>query len=144
MNILLVDDSRLIRTMNERTLQKAGYQVTIASDGEEGLRLAIENKPDLIILDMMLPKLSGLDVLRALRKNACTASTPVMVVSSLPESNRDKLINEGATAYFEKGLFAAENGPQAFLGAVQPLVARIRKETPHLSPDNPKLSPKFI
>ncbi len=144
MNILLVDDSRLIRTINERTLMKAGHTVIVASDGEEALRLATERKPDLIILDMLLPKISGVDVLRALRKNICTASIPVMVVSSLPESNREKLISEGATAYFEKSLFAAENGPQAFLEAVQPLIDRIAKQTPHLSPDNPKLNPKFV
>ena len=59
MKILIVDDSRLLRISNERTLMKAGYEVITAADGEEGLRLAIESKPDLVVLDMMLPKLSG-------------------------------------------------------------------------------------
>lgn len=76
MNILIVDDSRFLRLANERALIKAGHNVITASDGEEGLRLARERKPDLVILDMMLPKLSGQDVLHALQRcayghNAC-------------------------------------------------------------------------
>ena len=59
MNILIVDDSRFLRLANERALIKAGHNVITASDGEQGLQLARERKPDLVILDMMLPKLSG-------------------------------------------------------------------------------------
>ncbi len=120
--ILLIDDSRLLRTANERTLIKAGYQVITASDCEEGLRLAKETTPDLIVLDMMLPKLSGPDVLRALRQSPATASTPVMVLSSLPEANRDKLLSEGASVYFEKNLFAEKKGPDAFVDEVRALL----------------------
>lgn len=129
MKILLIDDSRLLRTANERTLMKAGYQVLTAADGEEGLRLARETAPDLIVLDMMLPKLSGPDVLRALRQSPGTASTPVMVLSSLPEANREKLLSEGATAYFEKNLFAEKKGPDAFIDEVRVLLeARARRK----------------
>jgi len=67
MNILIVDDSRFLRLANERALTKAGHKGITASDGEEGLHLARERKPDLVILDMMLPKLSGQEVLHALR-----------------------------------------------------------------------------
>jgi DNA-binding response OmpR family regulator len=122
MKILLIDDSRLLRTANERTLLKAGYQVITASDGEEGLRLAKETAPDLVVLDMMLPKLSGPEVLRALRQHSSTASTPVMVLSSLPEANREKLLSEGASAYFEKNLFAEKKGPDAFIDEVRALL----------------------
>ncbi len=123
MKILIIDDSRLLRTSNERTLLKAGYQVITASDGEEGLRVATESNPDLIVLDMMLPKLSGPEVLRALRKNPSTASVPIMVLSSLPESNREKLIGDGATVYFEKNLFAERRGPDAFVDEVRSLLS---------------------
>ncbi len=123
MKILLIDDSRLLRTANERTLIKAGYQVITASDGEEGLRLALESLPDLVVLDMMLPKLSGPEVLRALRQNSSTASVPVMVLSSLPEANREKLLDEGATVYFEKNLFAEKKGPDAFIDEIRTLLA---------------------
>jgi DNA-binding response OmpR family regulator len=128
MKILLVDDSRFLRTSNERTLQKAGYQVISASDGEEGLRLALEQVPDLIVLDMMLPKISGPEVLRALRKNASTAAVPVMVLTSLPQSNREKLLNEGASLYFEKSVLSGDTGSRRFLEAIQNLLA---KDKPH-------------
>ena len=86
-SILLVDDSRFIRMANERSLARAGYSVVTASDGEEALRTARSRVPDLILLDMLLPKLGGPEVLRALRKDPVTASIPVIVLSSLPQTN---------------------------------------------------------
>jgi DNA-binding response OmpR family regulator len=62
MNILIIDDSRFLRMANERALTRVGHNVVCASDGEEGLRLALERKPDLVVLDMPLPKVSGPDV----------------------------------------------------------------------------------
>ena len=111
MNILIVDDSRLLRLSNERALAKAGHNVISAEDGEAGLRLALEHKPDLVVLDMMLPKLSGQDVLRALRQNPDTVRIPVLVLSGLPQSNENKLLSEGATAYFQKSGLLVEKGP---------------------------------
>jgi DNA-binding response OmpR family regulator len=84
MNILIVEDSRSLRISNERALARAGYQVIPAADGEEGLRLARQNKPDLVILDLMLPKLPGREVLRELRSRPETASISALIVSSLP------------------------------------------------------------
>ena len=123
MNILIVDDSRLLRLSNERALVKAGHHVVAAEDGEQGLRLALEHKPDLV-LDMMLPKLSGPEVLRALRQNPDTASIPVLVLSGLPQCNENKLISEGATAYFQKSGLLVENGPDLFLKGVERLLAK--------------------
>jgi DNA-binding response OmpR family regulator len=127
MNILIVDDSRFLRMANERALTKAGYDVLSASDGEEGLRLAREQKPDLVILDMMMPKLSGPDVLRALHKDPETSAIPVMVLTSLPQSNEEKLLGEGASAYFEKGLLTIDKGSAPFIAAVKHLLARAEK-----------------
>ncbi len=134
MKILIVDDSRLLRIANERTLVKAGYEVITAADGEEGLRLALESDPDLIVLDMMLPKLSGQEVLRQLRTNPSSASTPVIVLTSLPESNRDKLVGEGASLYFEKSLLRLENGSGPLLDAIETLLARRVKAKAAASP----------
>jgi CheY-like chemotaxis protein len=67
MKILLIEDSKFQRIASERALVKAGYDVIQAGDGEAGLRIARENIPDLVLLDMMLPKVSGNDVLRALK-----------------------------------------------------------------------------
>jgi len=124
MKILIVDDSRLLRIANERILVKAGYEVITAADGEEGLRLALESKPDLVLLDMMLPKLSGQEVLQRLRTHPSSASTPVIVLTSLPESNREKLLGEGASLYFEKSLLRLENGSGPLLDAIETLLAR--------------------
>jgi len=122
MKILLIDDSRFLRVSNERALTRAGHQVITASDGEEGLRLAIDQIPDLIVLDMMLPKMSGPDVLHALRKSPATAAIPVMVLTSLPQANEDRLITEGATAYFEKSLLTLDKGSTHFVEAVEKML----------------------
>ncbi len=127
MNILIVDDSRFLRLANERALTKAGYDVISASDGEEGLRLARERKPDLVILDMMLPRLSGPDVLHAMRKDPETCAIPVMVLTSLPQCNEERLLGAGATAYFEKALLTIDQGSGPFVAAVQHLMARTAK-----------------
>ena len=124
MNILLIDDSRFLSLANERALTRAGHNVLTAPDGEKGLELARERKPDLIILDMMLPKISGLDVLRALRKDPATSSIPVMVLSSLSQCNEEKVVAEGAAAYFEKSLLTLDKGPSHFVNVVQTLLAK--------------------
>jgi DNA-binding response OmpR family regulator len=125
MKILLIEDSRLLRITTERTLMRAGYEVITAVDGEEGLRLAVESNPDLVLLDMMLPKLSGQEVLRKLRLNAASASTPVIVLTSLSGSNREKLLSEGASLYFEKSLASMDSGSRTLLEAIEKLLARV-------------------
>jgi CheY-like chemotaxis protein len=100
--ILLVEDSRFLRVATERAMVKAGYAVVAASDGEEALQVATIRVPDLIVLDMLLPKLSGPDVLRSLKKNIRTAHIPVVVCSGLSQKNEDKLRKEGACAFIEK------------------------------------------
>ncbi len=102
MRILLIEDDRLLRRATERALIGAGYEVTSISDGEAGLRLAGEVSPDLILLDMMLPKITGLSVLRRLKQDAPTKHIPVVVLSGLSQTNRAKLLKEGADAYLEK------------------------------------------
>jgi DNA-binding response OmpR family regulator len=86
--ILLVEDSKPIRRENETVLHQAGYEVICAEDGETALRMAREQRPDLILLDMILPKISGPEVLRGLKGDHSTAEIPVVVLSSLSEKNR--------------------------------------------------------
>ena len=117
--ILLVDDSRLLRLMNERALAKAGFSVVTAGDGEEALRLAFEQVPDLILLDMLLPKLGGPQVLQSLRNSKATASVPVVVLSSLPQSNEVRLKREGATAYFDKSNLGLDRDAGALVRLVK-------------------------
>jgi CheY-like chemotaxis protein len=106
--VLLIDDSKFLRRANELSLKKAGHQIITASDGEEGLRHARERKPDIIVLDMMLPKLAGADLLQVLKGDPATANIPVIVLSSLPQKNEQKLMAAGAAAYLEKSSLALD------------------------------------
>jgi CheY-like chemotaxis protein len=100
--VLLAEDSRVLRDALERVLVKAGYAVLTAADGEAALFIARENSPDLILLDMMLPKLDGREVLRALKHDPVTANIPVIVLTGLGQQNAARHIREGASACFLK------------------------------------------
>lgn len=115
--ILLVEDSKFLRIATERTLTKAGYQVLSAGDGEEAVALATAKLPDLIVLDMLLPKLSGPEVLQKLKANPLTAHIPVLVLSSLSQKKEDKLLQEGAAAFLEKGPLL--DNPSFLLNAIK-------------------------
>ena len=121
--ILLVEDSKFLRVATERILTRAGYQVICAGDGDEALALAGSRLPDLIVLDMLLPKLSGPEVLRSLKKNDLTAHIPVVVLSSLSQNNGPKLVQEGADAFIEEGPLLAD--PGRLLAAVMAALPRI-------------------
>jgi len=116
--VLLIDDSKFLRKANELALTRSGYNVLGAADGEEGLRLACDRVPDVIVLDMMLPKISGPQLLQSLKKDPRTARIPVIVVSSLSQKNEEKLINEGAAAYFEKSSLGLESGSSRLVDAI--------------------------
>ncbi len=115
LRVLLGEDSKVFARAHEITLRKAGYDVIIAADGVAALDAAQSQCPDLIILDLMLPKLQGQTVLRELKKSPQTANIPVIIYSALPESNRPKLMRAGAHAYIEKNKIDSED----FLTAVQ-------------------------
>jgi len=121
--ILLVEDSKFLRVATERILTKAGYQVICAGDGDDALELAGSSLPDLIVLDMLLPKLSGPEVLRSLKKNDLTAHIPVVVLSSLSQNNGPKLMQEGAGAFIEKG--SLQENPRRLLEAIMTALPRI-------------------
>ena len=123
MKILLVEDSKFQRVANGRALAMAGYSVIHAADGEEGLRAARESIPDLILLDMMLPKLSGLDVLRALKSDVLAKHIPVIVLSGLGQANEARLLKDGAAAFFMKSEKSLENGSLALIQAVESVLS---------------------
>jgi CheY-like chemotaxis protein len=124
MKILLIEDSKFQRIANERALVKAGYSVIQAGDGEEGLRVACKDIPDLILLDMMLPKVSGLDVLRAIKGDVLVKHIPIIVLSGLGQGNETKLLNEGAAAFFMKSEKSFENNSSALIQAVESVLAQ--------------------
>ncbi|MGA2360345.1 MAG: response regulator [Terriglobales bacterium] len=128
--ILVVEDSRFIRTTIKQVLVEAGFGVVDVSDGEEALRLARNGRPHLIILDMLLPKMGGELVLRFLKHDPTTASIPVIVVSSLPQSNADKLKNEGAIAYIEKSELDLMTGGENLLRLVNAVLRTSKPQGP--------------
>src|SRR5579884_2814401 len=98
MKVLLIDDSKVMRVACEGALGRAGHQVISAADGDQGLKLVHEAKPDLILLDMM----SGLDLLQTMKQDPAVAAIPVIVFTSLSQKNEAKLLKAGAAAYLEK------------------------------------------
>jgi CheY-like chemotaxis protein len=102
LTILVVDDSVHLQIGFKKLLTSSGYRVELAGDGEEGLRLALSIRPDVILLDMMLPKLGGVEVLRALKANRATRTIPVIALSGLPKSNEARLMRDGAISYLQK------------------------------------------
>jgi two-component system cell cycle response regulator DivK len=80
--ILLVEDNELNRDMLSRRLSRSGHQVILAADGEESIRLAREQLPDLILMDMSLPVLSGWDATRSLKGNPTTHHIPVIALTA--------------------------------------------------------------
>lgn len=126
--VLLVEDSKFLRIANERVLARAGFDVSTAEDGEEALRVAYDKLPDVILLDLLLPKISGPDVLRALKENPATLHIPVIILSSLSQRNEEKLLKEGAAAYFEKGTLDLENHSERLVTAVQAVLTRMAEQ----------------
>ena len=77
--ILIVDDEKNIRDIIIYNLKKEGYQILQAADGEEGVRLAMEEEPDLILLDIMMPKMDGYDACKKIRE---TKNTPIIMLTA--------------------------------------------------------------
>ena len=126
--VLLVDDSKFLRMANERALSRAGYEVSTAADGEEALRVAHDKLPDIILLDMMLPKISGPDDLKALKGNPATMDIPVVVLTSLSQRNEEKLLHEGAVAYFEKSTLQLDKSSNRLAATVETVLERINRQ----------------
>jgi CheY-like chemotaxis protein len=102
--ILLVDDSATSR-MKSRMLfgDKAHYQFISACDGQEGLEMALERKPDLILMDVEMPRMNGIETCQALRKNASTRRIPIILLTMRSEESIVKQgIDSGCTEYMVK------------------------------------------
>lgn len=127
MKVLLVDDSRPIRRENERALTKAGYEVICAEDGEAALQLAQEQRPDLILLDLLLPKMSGTEVLQHLKSDVRTSDIPVVILNALSERNRDKLMEAGAGDYLEKNTLMPNRGENLLPNLLENVICRINR-----------------
>jgi PleD family two-component response regulator len=102
-SILLIDDDPLVRRIVIKTLTAAGYQVTEASSGVEGLAFAKREPPDLILLDLMMPGMDGFEVCKQLRQNSPTANIPVLMLTALDQTEaKVRGLQTGADDYITK------------------------------------------
>jgi DNA-binding response OmpR family regulator len=108
-SILLVDDDPLLRTLVEHKLRLRGFEVFSAESGEEGLKQASAKRPDLIVLDAMLPELDGFEVLQRLKEDAATQSIPViMLTARKQETDIVSALSKGARDYLIKPFLPEE------------------------------------
>ena len=106
--LFIEDESALQKTFGE-ILKQEGYEMISALDGETGLRLAKSEKPDLILLDLILPKMPGFDVLKKLKEDNETKDIPVIVLTNLEDiKDVDRAIELGATTYLVKAKYSLE------------------------------------
>lgn len=104
--VLIVEDDPLLVKMYKAKLVSEEFEVLTAGDGQAGLELALSQGPDAIILDVMMPKLSGLDMLRMLSKDPKGSKIPVLVLSNLSQSDEAQQAKElGAKAFMVKANF---------------------------------------
>ena len=117
--ILIIEDESDVAKLLASRLRSAGYETVIAGDGVQGVQFAHKEKPDLIILDLMLPAGNGLTVLDNLRMSFYSRYIPVLVLSGADEEEfKGKALEKGAEAYLEKPY-----EPQVLLAAVRSLLA---------------------
>jgi CheY-like chemotaxis protein len=128
--ILLVDDSKFLRLATERALTRAGYEVITAADGEEAMQRAAKEKPDVILLDMMLPKMTGPDVLKALKKDPATEGISVVAFTGLSQKNAVRLEQDGACAYLEKTELGLDKGCEKLLAEIAKILRGLKLVVP--------------
>jgi len=120
--ILLIEDDENITELVRYNLERAGYQVEAIADGEEGLYHASQECPDVILLDWMLPNLSGLEICRQLRRKDTTANVPIiMLTARADEPDRIRGLETGADDYIVKPF-----SPKELLARIQAVLRRVR------------------
>ena len=121
-HVLVVEDEEALSQLLKYNLEKEGYRVAVAMDGEEALVVADEIKPDLVILDWMLPKAPGIEVCRRLRARQGTRNTPIVMLTARDgESERVRGLDMGADDYITKPFAMSE-----LLARLRAVMRRIR------------------
>jgi CheY-like chemotaxis protein len=116
--ILLVEDDRFLRKAAEVRLRRAGYTVVTAADGEEAIASAATAAPDLVLLDLIMPRMQGFEVLRVLRSQANMEAVPIIVLTNLSQdADRERAMQQGANGYLVKANMSLD----ALAGAVDDL-----------------------
>jgi len=119
--VLLVDDDAILLEMYKERLEFAGYNVITAKNGEEALAKATETLPHVILLDIMMPKVNGFDVLNILRNTPETKNIPVIILTALTQdTHKKKGLEEGANDYVVK----SETMPKEVLKKIEKVIAQ--------------------
>jgi two-component system, cell cycle response regulator DivK len=117
--ILIVEDNEKNLKLVRDVLQVKGYQTLDAGTGEDGIRLAAERRPDLVLMDIQLPGMNGIEALHALRAEPATAGIPVIALTaSVMQQDRQQIMSAGFDAFIEKPINLRE-----FLDTVQKTLA---------------------
>ncbi len=140
-HILLVDDDEMLVRLLARALRKCGYQVDTAVDGQDGLEKALTLRPDLLVLDVMMPRMDGYEVCHHLRHHPETAATPVLIITSLgsaggPLADSTEEHAEAVHQYRQRTFAAGANDFLTKPVRAQALLDRIKHvtlDTPHLA-----------
>lgn len=123
--ILIIEDDPFLSEMYAVKFSQAGFGVGAAADGKEGLRKIEEDKPDLILLDIVLPKVDGFEVLEKIRKNKEFKKIPVILLTNLGQkSDIEKGLKMGADEYIIKAHFT----PSAVVAKVKEVLAKTNPE----------------
>lgn len=120
--VLLIEDDLSITELVRYNLERANYSIDTITDGEEGLYMAIQDTPDVILLDWMLPNLSGLEICRQLRRNEGTANVPIILLTArADEPDRVRGLEMGADDYVVKPF-----SPKELIARIQAVLRRVR------------------
>lgn len=118
--ILVVDDDQTLLDMYKERLEAGGYEVITAANGEEGLARAVDHLPHCILLDILMPKVNGFDVLENLKMNEETKNIPIIMLTALvQESNKQKGLSEGADDYIIKSEIMPKDVIQRIEGVIK-------------------------
>ena len=122
--ILIIEDDRFLRKVINKKLSKEKYQVIEAVDGEQGLRVIKEKKPDLVLLDLVLPEINGFEVLARMKKDPTISNIPVIILSNLGERDEVKKgLESGADDYLIKAHF----NPGEIVGRIEFILKKRKK-----------------
>jgi CheY-like chemotaxis protein len=131
LHILLVEDDPAVAGMYRLKLEMEGYRVTVSRDGEEGLRVAREQHPNLIFLDIRLPKMDGMTVLEAMRGDDHTRHIPVVILSNYGEP---PLIERGLRLGAREYLLKSETTPSSVAARAKTYTSKSRPESTREEP----------
>lgn len=136
--ILMVDDDKMLIDMYKERLELAGYAVEISRDGEEGLAKVHQTKPDVVLLDIMMPKVNGYEALASIKSDPATKDIPVIILSALMRDvNKAKAVESGADDYIIK----SEAMPVDVIKKVEAVLKKYNKSVPAENKAAPNNSP---